>query len=334
VPRNVAAGLKDDAVTVSSSTEQTGYSKNYLTDGILTQGWCSNLAAGTFVVPSNPSWVQLDFGDVYTIGSARFYPYLPDTRLFAPRDIEILTSTDGVNFSSSGTFVIPSVRDWTTVNFPTVDARFIKVMIYTAYDPASADARNVHIRELEVYNASSDQPALTQINAQIGQSVLDYGKTTDIKVTGTLSDGSAAEGLNLSFSGYDNEIVSVSAEGDVTALKIGSTVIQIVAEYNGTYLSRLVPVTVQAYTPASGVYLDKSDEVILTSEKLNLKATIQPKDASVTAVIWKVTGDPAVKLYQAGTANEIILGEVTNVLSVDAMGLVKGESLEIGRAHV
>lgn len=329
--RNVALGVKEDALTVESSLENTTYSKNYLTDGDVSKGWVSDRAVDNPITPDSPLPMVIDLGSVYSVGKLRLYPYLPDAnRLFGVKDFELWTSVDGTNFLKAGEYTLTAVRDWSTVLFPATDARYVKVVIKTGYDPAAADARNVHIREIEIHTAQKGEMVLAEMEASIDNVRLDMGKTAQINTRGLLNNGEeAADGFHVAYMGYDPSVVSIDSAGRVTTAGVGTTAVQVVGEYKGAYLTKQLSITVQNYIPLSALSLSTKTLSVEVGTRQAIRAVPEPAETSERKVIWTINGSAdAVELYRAGTDERIVLGAETDALALDVKGVARG-SLEL-----
>ncbi len=165
------------------------------------------------------------------------------------------------------------------------------------------DGNNAFVRKLDftpVYEHSS----ISKVSATVGNTMMYVGTEQDISVgyiptvemwyeSGlgkTKFDGSAGIIGAVSYSGYDSEILSVSADGRISALSAGRTEITVSAEVGGKTISDTfeievrIPVieTVSIEAPRYILIADEDGEVLPVSAKMTNGADVDMSKATVT----------------------------------------------------
>ncbi|MBQ5905178.1 MAG: Ig-like domain-containing protein, partial [Clostridia bacterium] len=100
---------------------------------------------------------------------------------------------------------------------------------------------------------------------------------------------STANEKGVTFTSSDENVVTVSSKGVITAVKGGTATITVKSKENNKTASCKVTVR----EPVTGVSLSKSEATMFVSSKLTLKATIAPEDAYNKKLTWS-TSDKAV----------------------------------------
>jgi len=121
-----------------------------------------------------------------------------------------------------------------------------------------------------------------------------------------------AKNKAVTWKSSDSSIVSVDANGNIKALKIGTATITVTTE-DGNYTAKAtIKVTEVPKVSVTGVSLNNSKVSLYVGKKSKLTATIKPSDATNKGVTWKSSN--------------------TSVVSVDANGNIKG--LKAGTATI
>ncbi len=109
----------------------------------------------------------------------------------------------------------------------------------------------------------------------------------------------------------ENNAVATVAEGLVTGVSAGSTIVRVTTE-DGGYTAECVVTVGKKEVPATGISLDKTSVELEKGKAIVLRATVTPANATNKRVIW-ISSDE-------------------DVISVDTTGIVEG--LEEGEADV
>lgn len=114
------------------------------------------------------------------------------------------------------------------------------------------------------------------------------------------------------------DIVSVDALGNLHALKEGETIITVKAKNYDISTSCHVTVDIPLIKVTS-ISLDKEEVSMSIGEKVKLKATIKPDNASNKEVIWKSLNDNIAAVTQEGEVSAIKAGStIIEVVSQDS----------------
>lgn len=153
---NLADGKK---VTVSSSYEADGWSKNYLTDGIKTadgtkNGWTTTPGRN----PNNPDaeeWCVIDFQNICDFNTVVLYPRQDGPGAYFPQSFKIQISNDkeewtdiAVYTENSSIGTLPRI-----VEFANVTGRYVRILSLKMTEPeGSRDGYLMQFAEIEIYN--------------------------------------------------------------------------------------------------------------------------------------------------------------------------------------
>lgn len=101
----------------------------------------------------------------------------------------------------------------------------------------------------------------------------------------------------LEFTSSDTEIAEIDSQGNIIVKNPGSVEITVRNDYTG----RQVKAYLEIIQPVTGVYLDKSTINLYTTDTgMRLEATLQPENASNTAVKWHSKDTEIVTVDQTG----------------------------------
>lgn len=138
----------DKPITVSSSLEGWGWSKPFIVDGNMNDGWSS--AIGNYT--NEIEWVELDLESVYSIGKVMLYPRTDLQGEGFPIDFNIKVSEDGINWITvinEMNYPLP-VGNVETFTFNNTNARYIKIE-GTNLRVVGSDGYLMQLEEVEVY---------------------------------------------------------------------------------------------------------------------------------------------------------------------------------------
>ena len=121
----------------------------------------------------------------------------------------------------------------------------------------------------------------------------------------------AAQNRTVTWSSSDTSVATVSSEGVVTALKVGTATITATTT-DGSNLTATCKVTV-VETPATGISLNKTTASLKANETVTLTATVTPSTTTNKSVIWTSSDetvatvkDGVVTAHKVDTANIIV----------------------------
>ena len=120
----------------------------------------------------------------------------------------------------------------------------------------------------------------------------------------------AAQNRTVTWSSSDTSIATVSSEGVVTALKVGTATITATTA-DGSNLSATCKVTV-IETPATGISLNKTTASLKANETVTLTATVTPSTTTNKTVTWK-SSDETIATVSNGvvTAHKVGTADIT-----------------------
>lgn len=132
------------------------------------------------------------------------------------------------------------------------------------------------------------------------------GKGTSAILQATLPAGSAT---TLKYSGYSDSVVTVSANGIVTAVGPGKTTIT-VSTYNNKKAK--CTVTVLDATYPTGLKLNRTGTVQLDlSQTIQLHATLEPEGVAMSAINWKSSAAKIATVDNNGLVKPLKTGKAT-----------------------
>ncbi|OMF38097.1 hypothetical protein BK133_03740, partial [Paenibacillus sp. FSL H8-0548] len=222
----------------------------------------------------------------------------------------------------------------------------------TAKQPGTAHALLRYTTTIDAGNQYDiyTQPVLFTVEAVINVPVA--GVTLD-KTEVTLTEGEQApltanvapeDATNkaVTWSSSNENVVTVDADGLLTAVKAGTANITVTTVDGG--LSATAAVTVEAAVinvPVADVTLDKTEVTLTEGEQAALTATVAPENATNKAVTWSSSNENVAKVYanglvigvKAGTAN-ITVTTVDGGLTATAAVTVEAAVINVPVAGV
>ncbi|WP_163509028.1 glycoside hydrolase domain-containing protein [Fodinicola acaciae] len=119
------------------------------TDGVLADAWDDGRSYG-FAPGQNTVTISFDLGRAQSVDELRMHAY-EEYPAYRPDQITVATSLDGTTWTQRGRpAVAPNdqARIWYDVDFPSAQARFLRITLQKAY---SADADKMFVDEIELY---------------------------------------------------------------------------------------------------------------------------------------------------------------------------------------
>ena len=124
-----------------------------------------------------------------------------------------------------------------------------------------------------------------------------------------------ASNKNVSWSSSNASVATVN-NGEVTAVAPGTATITVITEDGGKTATCVVTVKARVY-PVTGVTLDKTSAELTEGDKITLKATVAPENATNKNVTW-TSSNPAVATVQNGVVTAVKAGSaIITVKTVD-----------------
>lgn len=147
----------------------------------------------------------------------------------------------------------------------------------------------------------------TAISLNLDKVDLKVGESTVLKVTATADGNNTGVGLitMLSWDSSNSDVASVSNEGIISALSVGSTVITVRDTESG--LTAKCDVTVTS-KPVIGISCPESVRTIV-GENVHIQAIVEPEDATNKKVIWSSSNPEIATVDNNGNVCGIALGE-------------------------
>ena len=146
------------------------------------------------------------------------------------------------------------------------------------------------------------------------------------KTTATLTEGETltltatvnpdnATNKNVSWKSSNTSVATVS-NGKVTALKAGTATITVTTEDGSKTATCSVTVNAKVY-PVTGVSLSKTTAEIVVGNKLQLKATINPSNATNKNVSWTSSNTSVVTVNSSGEVSSLMPGSANIVVTTE-----------------
>lgn len=197
------------------------------------------------------------------------------------------------------------------------------------YDVASVDKNGVVTAKssgyVEITATSKDGGYKAKCRITVIQPVksLKLKKTSvvlDVKETMTLTaviKPKDATNKKLIWSSSNKKVVKVNSKGKITALKKGTAVITVKSADGGLSAS----CTVSVLKKVQKVTLNKKSMVLYLTDTAKLKATVTPKNATNTNVIWKSSNTKVLKVSKNGKLTPVKPGKATITVTTEQGGL-------------
>jgi hypothetical protein len=134
-------------VTLSASTSQAAHPPTLAADGEAESFWVSDGSKpGEGPTAAKPQWLAAEFANPVTVTKVTF----AGRPGYGPRECELRVSEDGKTFRTVKKLVA-SISGDTTVTLDPVEARAVRLVAKSAYDPRFPDTpRNVQLAELRI----------------------------------------------------------------------------------------------------------------------------------------------------------------------------------------
>ena len=136
---------------------------------------------------------------------------------------------------------------------------------------------------------------INKIILGIPGSFLDIGVTTELPVRVEPSDATGKDDLNWATSNPD--VISVTSTGQITTHKTGTAVITATAKDGSGVSGQLA---IKVHRPVRKVIIDGGDITLKETERKQLTATIQPADASVQSISWRIDDKSVATVTSSG----------------------------------
>ena len=117
-----------------------------------------------------------------------------------------------------------------------------------------------------------------------------------------------AANKTLQWSTSDEKVATVDQSGKVTATGDGTCTITATST-DGTNISAECAVTVDSKVYVTGVVVEPAVLTLFTGETGELKATVEPADATVPDIVWSSSNDKIATVDQSGKVTAVAAGE-------------------------
>lgn len=129
-----------------------------------------------------------------------------------------------------------------------------------------------------------------------------------------------ASNKNIIWSSSNTSIASVDQSGKVTGVGVGNVVITATAA-DGSGVSDSV--VIRVINPVTKIVLNKTKETIFVGDTINIKATINPADASIKELVWTSDNESIAKVYPDGDVTGVTPGRtIIRATSTDGNNVV------------
>lgn len=152
--------------------------------------------------------------------------------------------------------------------------------------------------------------SVTGVVLDLPEKILYVGESASVKATVSPSD---ASNKDVSFTSSDETVASVSNDGTITALKVGTATVTVTTADGG--FTDTCEITVRAHV--SAISLDESDITLKRGETKQLTALVTPLDSFDKSIVW-TSENEQVATVSDGVVEAIARGEtVITATSVD-----------------
>ena len=131
---------------------------------------------------------------------------------------------------------------------------------------------------------------------------------------------------NVSFESADTRIATVDANGVVTGVSVGETVITVTTEDGGFTGTCTVNVFNRAVT---GVTIEPSEAEVIVGSSMSLSATVFPEDASNKNVIYSVDNENILSVEQNGRVTGLSAGTATVTATTEDGGYTASAEITV-----
>ena len=136
----------------------------------------------------------------------------------------------------------------------------------------------------------------------------------EFTLTATVNPSNATN-KNVTWASSNTSVATVSG-GRVTALKAGTATISVTTEDGGKTATCEVTVNAKIY-PVTGVSLNKTTAEIIVGNKLQLKATVNPSNATNKTVTWMSNNTSVVTVNSSGEVSSLMPGLANVVVTTE-----------------
>jgi len=157
-----------------------------------------------------------------------------------------------------------------------------------------------------------DEVAVQKIEIDLSKITIEVGQQQTL--TATVTPDNAAD-KTVKWSSQNPEIATVSADGAVSGISVGETLVSAEA---GEKRWRSAVVVVPATVYVSGVTLDQTTLLLNPGTDATLKATVTPEDATNKSVLWSSSNTAVATVSSSGKVSGLTVGTSTvTVTTVD-----------------
>lgn len=170
-------------------------------------------------------------------------------------------------------------------------------IISLSYDNEVLATCKVHVTPNKASNISFNHDSLDLL----------VGETMMLKVTVTADGNNVGVGIvtKLIWESSDVSVATVSNDGEIVALSTGKATITVTDTESGLTAKCNVTVTSR---PVTGIACSESVKMIV-GESVQIKATIQPEDATNKRIIWTSSDPTIATIDNDGNVSGVALGE-------------------------
>lgn len=255
-----------------------------------------------------------NFTDMWKIDEGASYPYLPQFAVYVSGITLDKTEAElmrGETLRLSATVSPDDARNktvkWTSGNdkIATVDADGVVAAIAvgeTTITATAADGSGISATcKIKV------TPRLVT-SIELGKEELTLEKTFTAQLTAMVLPEDADD-RSVTWSSGNNEVATVSQEGLVTAVGVGTADITVKAN-DGSEMSAICKVTV---TPklVTSIKLDNEELTIVRTHTRQLTVTVLPEDADDRSVVWSSGNEEVATVDETGLVTALKVGEAS-----------------------
>ena len=151
---------------------------------------------------------------------------------------------------------------------------------------------------------------IEQINVYIDNNKMNKGESKKLNVQ-VLPD--EAKDNEVEYSSSNSGVASVDSNGNILAIRSGTTTITVKAKENDVHSS----IDIEVYTPITDIQIGTQDLVLQEEDSYELKPVIIPTDASNPNIIYTSTDENIAEVNNVGFIKAVNGGKIKIILSAE-----------------
>ena len=156
------------------------------------------------------------------------------------------------------------------------------------------------------------------------------GATAALVATITPAD---ADNKNVVWTSSDENVVSIAADGTITAVSAGTATITVKTE-DGGFTATCAVTVIKKTVAVTGISLDKTEAVLVEADTLKLTATIAPADADNKNVAWTSSDEKVATVTPDGVITAVSAGTVTITVKTEDGGFTATCTVTVSKKEI